>query len=64
MYESIATKREILAMSRPELKNYLEGCRGMAVYDDEGTKLLRECAMEDAGYKLIDNGRIKQWRKI
>ena len=36
----------IMNMSRNELQEYLE-LRGHAVYDDEPTSLLRECALED-----------------
>lgn len=41
--------RELLSrMGRSELIEWLE-FRGMACYDDEGTELLRDCAIEDFG---------------
>ena len=57
------SKREIFKMNRDELVVYLELSRGMACFPDEGKILLRETALEDAGYKFIDNGIIKTWRK-
>lgn len=39
-------RNSIMNMSRDELQEYLE-LRGYAVYDDEPTSLLRECALED-----------------
>ena len=39
-------RNSIMNMSRHELQEYLE-LRGHAVYDDEPTSLLRECALED-----------------
>ncbi|GAB1376859.1 hypothetical protein MASR1M48_17110 [Lactococcus petauri] len=49
--ENTSNKSEILRMSRPELVNYLENCRGMMCRPEESKKELMECAMEDAGYK-------------
>jgi len=43
-------KRAIKNMSRRELVDHLES-RGFACYDDESTKELRECALED-----LENG--------
>ena len=40
------TEREIKKMNRRELIEHLES-RGIACYDDESTKELRECAIED-----------------
>ena len=39
-------RRDIVDMSRDELQGYLER-RGFAVYDDESTTELRECALCD-----------------
>ena len=41
------TRDTIKHMTRKELIEWLEGARGMACYDNESTKLLRECAFED-----------------
>ena len=40
------TREFIERMSRAELEEWLE-FRGMAVYDDEPTSLLRDCALDD-----------------
>ena len=40
------TREFIRRMSRSELQEWLE-FRGMAVYDDESTSLLRDVALED-----------------
>ena len=40
------TREFIERMTRAELEEWLE-FRGMAVYDDESTSLLRDCAIED-----------------
>ena len=40
------TREFIERMTRAELEEWLE-FRGMAVYDDEPTSLLRDCAIED-----------------
>ena len=40
------TERQIKKMNRRELVEHLES-RGIACYDDESTKELRECAIED-----------------
>ena len=40
------TKQQIKKMNRRELIEHLES-RGIACYDDETTKELRECAIED-----------------
>ncbi len=42
------TREFIERMSRKELQEWLE-FRGMAVYDDESTSLLRDVALEDFG---------------
>ena len=42
------TEREIKKMNRRELIEHLES-RGIACYDDESTKELRDCAIEDLG---------------
>ena len=42
------TKRQIKKMTRRELIEHLES-RGIACYDDESTKELRDCAIEDLG---------------
>lgn len=41
------TREQLQKMPRLELVDWLEGARGMACYDDEPTKLLRETAIED-----------------
>jgi hypothetical protein len=40
------TEGHVLRMTRSELQEHLEQ-RGYAVYDDESTRDLRECALED-----------------
>ena len=40
------TREFIERMTRAELEEWLE-FRGMSVYDDESTSLLRDCAIED-----------------
>jgi hypothetical protein len=40
------TREHVERMTRGELQNHLE-LRGYAVYDDESTRDLRECALED-----------------
>ena len=40
------TEQQIKKMNRRELIEHLES-RGIACYDDESTKELRECAIED-----------------
>ena len=46
------TREFIERMSRKELQEWLE-FRGMAVYDDESTSLLRDVALEDFGSEEI-----------
>ena len=45
------SRQEIEKMDRQELQNWLE-FRGFAVYDDEPTVLLRDCALEDYDNEL------------
>ena len=40
------TREHVERMTRSELQTHLEQ-RGFAVYDDESTTLLRDCALED-----------------
>jgi hypothetical protein len=44
------TREHVERMSRGELESYLE-LRGYAVFDDESTHELRECALEDFRYE-------------
>lgn len=55
-----ANKGEIDKMSRRDLVDYLEGSRGMMCRPEETKQELKECALEDAGYKKQQNGR---WSK-
>jgi hypothetical protein len=47
----MATKREIMRMTRRELRDFLESW-GYAVYSDESIKDLRETALEHANQDL------------
>ena len=42
----VCTREFLERMSRAELEEWLE-FRGFAVYDDETTALLRDCALDD-----------------
>ena len=49
-------RKHLETMKRAELVDWLEGCRGMACYDDESTELLREAALEDYDACGVEEG--------
>jgi hypothetical protein len=63
MSEFLASKKEIMSMTFAELSDYEENCRGGCVNHGDTLSDLRQCAMEEIGFKLI-RGRYRKVSKL